>query len=160
MEPLTRVTLARLLNITPATVTSILAKNGWTPQRRRAKKQTLTESQVLCVLRNFFVIEKDETQQPKIRDDGTVKSCYVRTDDGRYLLQVYSDTVFPNCGFALSNEDEAREGGLGIADSWTVVPDSEVPTKTKRALEWARQEIIRLDQARRIEKQHEQSQAK
>jgi hypothetical protein len=104
MEPLTRVTLARLLNVTPATITLILAKNGWTPQRRRAKKQTLTESQVLCVLKNFFVIDKDETQQPKFRDDGTVKTCHICTDGSRYLLQVYSDMPLQASGFTLSNE--------------------------------------------------------
>jgi hypothetical protein len=106
MEPLTRVTLARLLNVTPGTITLILAKNGWTPQRRRAKKQTLTESQVICVLRNFFVIDKDEMQQPKIREDDTAKSCYVRTDDSGYSLQVYSDVLFLNRGSTLPNEAE------------------------------------------------------
>jgi hypothetical protein len=85
--------MAKLLGVTPATITSILAKNGWPPQRRRAKKQTLTESQVICVLRNFFVIEKDEAQQPHHGENGVVKSCYARTDDGRYLLQVYSDIL-------------------------------------------------------------------
>ena len=109
MKLLTRVELARLLNTTPSTVTHILSKNGWTPQRRRAKKQTLTESQVLCVLRNFFVIEKDETQQPKFRDNGTVKTCYVSTDDSRYLLQVYSDLPLPCSGFALTNEQSQDE---------------------------------------------------
>ena len=109
MKLLTRVELARLLNTTPSTVTHILSKNGWTPQRRRAKKQTLTESQVLCVLRNFFVIEKDETQQPKFQNDGTVKTCYVSTDDSRYLLQVYSDLPLPCSGFALTNEQSQDE---------------------------------------------------
>jgi|YNPBryunderm2012_1023409.scaffolds.fasta_scaffold10400_5 hypothetical protein len=109
MKPLTRVALAQLLNVTPSTVTHILAKNGWTPHRRRTKKQTLTESQVLCVLKNFFVIEKDETQQPKFRDNGTVKTCHVHTDDSRYLLQVYSDIPLQSSGFTLTNEQSQDE---------------------------------------------------
>jgi hypothetical protein len=73
MEPLTRIALARLLNVSPGTVTCILAKHGWAPQKRRAKNETLTESQVLCVIRNFYFVECDEPQQQHQEKESVVQ---------------------------------------------------------------------------------------
>jgi hypothetical protein len=63
MSPLTRIALARLLDVAPATITNILAKHGWLPQRRRAKNEMLTEKQVLCVIKSFYSVQNDDSQK-------------------------------------------------------------------------------------------------
>jgi hypothetical protein len=63
---------------------------------------------------------------------------YVRTKDGLYLLQVEDENLFRRWGFALVDDDGLTyEGGFGIANEWTVVPDDEVPEEFRRRLELA-----------------------
>jgi hypothetical protein len=56
---------------------------------------------------------------------------YVRIESGDYLLQIESETLFPRWGFALCDAEQSWEGGVGIANKWTVVPASEVPADVR-----------------------------
>jgi hypothetical protein len=52
---------------------------------------------------------------------------FVVTERGTYLAQVVDAELFPRHGFALLDEDQTWEGGLGAAASWRVVTPEEVP---------------------------------
>ena len=67
-----------------------------------------------------------------------MRPCYVRTDDGVFLVQIYHDGVF---GFALADDDQVWPGGIGAASSWEVVPETEVPEDVRRRLGWLLQEF-------------------
>ena len=64
------------------------------------------------------------------------KASFVVTSDGRYLVQVEDADRWPRHGFALCDDDQAWEGGLGIATSWKVVPESEVPEPIRQELQY------------------------
>jgi hypothetical protein len=68
MTPLSRITLARMLGVAPATITIILARHGWGPQKHREKNEALTKKQVLCVLEHFYRVEKDRATKKKLLD--------------------------------------------------------------------------------------------
>lgn len=59
---------------------------------------------------------------------------YVRTSDGRYLVQLCDDTA---TGWSLYDDDQSWEGGVGCgAESWQVVSAHDVPGPVRRRLEW------------------------
>jgi hypothetical protein len=67
-----------------------------------------------------------------------MKPVYVRTEDGRYLVQVPDpDSQF---GFYLADEDQTWGGGFGIARRWWVVPENRVPKRVKERLGWLLEE--------------------
>jgi hypothetical protein len=66
MTPLSRIALARMLDVAPATITMILARHGWCPQRHREKNEALTKKQVLCVLEHFYRVGKDRTKRKSL----------------------------------------------------------------------------------------------
>jgi hypothetical protein len=70
---------------------------------------------------------------------------FVRTDDGRYLVQVESETLFPRWGFALLDDELSYEGGFGVEATWTVVDGDEVPPDIRRELELVVEEIEEIE---------------
>jgi hypothetical protein len=65
-----------------------------------------------------------------------VKASFVVTDRGRYLVQIEDADRWPRHGFALCDDDQAWEGGLGVATSWKVVSESEVPEPIRQELQY------------------------
>jgi len=61
---------------------------------------------------------------------------YVRTNDGRFLIQVEDTELFPRWGFALCDDELTWEGGFGACQSWKLVPESEVPPAVRRELQY------------------------
>jgi hypothetical protein len=57
---------------------------------------------------------------------------YVRTRTGSILLQLPAANHW--C-FVLCDDELSWPGGFGIADTWTAVPDSEVPEDIRQRLE-------------------------
>jgi hypothetical protein len=66
------------------------------------------------------------------------RPVYVRTDDGRYLVQVPDPES--RFGFSLADEDQTWDGGFGIARWWRVVPENRVPKRVKERLGWLLEE--------------------
>jgi len=63
---------------------------------------------------------------------------YVRTRSGEFLLQLPAANHW---GFVLCDDELSWPGGFGIADTWTAVPDSEVPEDIRQRLHWLLEEV-------------------
>ena len=71
---------------------------------------------------------------------------YVRDDYGQYYLEVDSEILFPEKGFALIATDGfTYEGGIGIHNWWTV-SEYNVPDKVLSRLERVRERLERLEE--------------
>jgi len=60
-------------------------------------------------------------------------STYVRTTDGKYLVQVSDANAW---GFVLADDDQSWPGGFGVAASWEAVPSNCVPADVRERLEY------------------------
>jgi hypothetical protein len=63
-----------------------------------------------------------------------IPATYVRTTDGTYLVQL--PDARSKGGFALFDDDQSWEGGLGVASTWTAVPPEDVPEADRERLGW------------------------
>ena len=81
---------------------------------------------------------------------------YVKDDYGQYYLEVDSEVLFPEKGFALIATDGfTYEGGIGIHD-WWVVSEYNVPDKVLSRLERTRERLERLEEKKLDEENQEQ----
>ena len=74
------------------------------------------------------------TSTPRLPSAG-----YVRTTDGRYLVQLPDDVS--RWGFRLYDDDQSWDGGIGVATEWTLVSESEVPEADRERLGWLLEEV-------------------
>lgn len=68
-------------------------------------------------------------QEPAVNIDPT----FVRTTDGRYLVQVPADNQW---GFSLCDDDQSWPGGHGVASEWEAVTPDQVPAEEQKRLGW------------------------
>jgi hypothetical protein len=64
------------------------------------------------------------------------KTSFVRTNDGRYLVQIEDAELFPRWGFALCDDELSWEGGFGACRSWELVEPEEVPLAVRQELQY------------------------
>jgi uncharacterized protein (DUF952 family) len=64
-----------------------------------------------------------------------MKTKYVRSKEGLYLLAIDSEILFPTWKFALHDGEKLWPRGFGVASVWTTVAESEVPEDIRRKLE-------------------------
>jgi hypothetical protein len=78
--------------------------------------------------------DEDQDEEDEDQDEEDVYKGYVKTSDGKILLQIPDPQS--RWGFYLADEEQSWDGGLGIATSWEVIDPSEVSKEDKERLGW------------------------
>jgi len=66
-----------------------------------------------------------------------MKTKFVRSKEGLYLLEIESEILFPTWKFALHDGEKLWPRGFGVASVWTTVAEGEVPEDIRRKLDQA-----------------------